>query len=382
MENGQTLKTPGGKQWDTGSKPNTWLTVDNLFGESSAATNKIDNFNEALIGAVGKYTAKYDAKGKIVEGSTTRIIDANGPYAGSLEKIAMVKYHRGIEKLVKQNLSLEKFNAQREILETNLTNAFKYNRQDPKSLSAFNRVDAHSSLSLDSRALENKTVAEKVTKIFKEIDTRASKEQTAITLFLKKRQKNMESINATVTNMKTNEATFNTLFGSADGQQKIANLKRAMTTPTRGGKKAAMSGEEFDTAMKQIVGVHTQNLIIKPQGDFIMKTYKNPDGTITTQKIDRVDTDTDALNDILNNDITVANLKAANVISDEQLIHLKTINRLLVKQKNKDQSDVSFRGRPTGMSVESYISRFYSINRGVVSARYVGTEAIVQLFRK
>ena len=377
-----TKDTPGGKQWDTGSKPNTWLTVDNLFGESSAATNKIDNFNEALIGAVGKYTAKYDAKGKIVEGSTTRIIDANGPYAGSLEKIAMVKYHRGIEKLVKQNLSLEKFNAQREILETNLTNAFKYNRQDPKSLSAFNRVDAHSSLSLDSRALENKTVAEKVTKIFKEIDTRASKEQTAITLFLKKRQKNMESINATVTNMKTNEATFNTLFGSADGQQKIANLKRAMTTPTRGGKKAAMSGEEFDTAMKQIVGVHTQNLIIKPQGDFIMKTYKNPDGTITTQKIDRVDTDTDALNDILNNDITVANLKAANVISDEQLIHLKTINRLLVKQKNKDQSDVSFRGRPTGMSVESYISRFYSINRGVVSARYVGTEAIVQLFRK
>ena len=143
-----------------------------------------------------------------------------------------------------------------------------------------------------------------------------------------------------------------------------------------------MSGEEFDDAMKEIVGVYTQSLIIKPQGDFIMKTYKNADGSIATQKIDRVDTDTDALNDLLNNDITVANLKAANVIDDKQLTHLKTINRLLVKQKSKDQADVSFRGRPTGMSVESYISRFYSINRGVVSARYVGTEAIVQVFRK
>ena len=84
----------------------------------------------------------------------------------------------------------------------------------------------------------------------------------------------------------------------------------------------------------------------------------------------------------MNNDITVANLKAANVISDKQLKDLKVINRLLIKQKSKDQADVSFRGRPTGMSVESYISRFYSINRGVVSARYVGTEAIVQVFRK
>ncbi len=377
-----TKDTPGGKVWSTGNKPNTWLTIDSLFQESSSGVNKIDNFNEALVGAIGKYTAKFDANGKIIEGSTTRIIDGNGPYAASLEKIALVKYHRGIEQLARKNLSLEKFNTQREILETNLTNAFKYNRNDPKSASAFNRADAYSSLSLDSRALENKDVAEKTARIFKEIDTRANKQQAAITVYLKKRKGNMATINNLVGGLKTNESTFNTLFASANGQQSIAGLKRAMTTPTRGGKKAAMSGEEFDDAMKEIVGVYTQSLIIKPQGDFIMKTYKNADGSIATQKIDRVDTDTDALNDLLNNDITVANLKAANVIDDKQLTHLKTINRLLVKQKSKDQADVSFRGRPTGMSVESYISRFYSINRGVVSARYVGTEAIVQVFRK
>ena len=37
-------------------------------------------------------------------------------------------------------------------------------------------------------------------------------------------------------------------------------------------------------------------------------------------------------------------------------------------------------GVPRHFSVESYISRFYSINR-VISARYVGTEAVLQQFR-
>ena len=58
-----TKDTPGGKVWSTGNKPNTWLTIDSLFQESSSGVNKIDNFNEALVGAIGKYTAKFDATG-------------------------------------------------------------------------------------------------------------------------------------------------------------------------------------------------------------------------------------------------------------------------------------------------------------------------------
>jgi hypothetical protein len=38
-------------------------------------------------------------------------------------------------------------------------------------------------------------------------------------------------------------------------------------------------------------------------------------------------------------------------------------------------------GAPRSFSVESFISRFYAINRGVISARYVGTEAVLQQFR-
>jgi hypothetical protein len=42
---------------------------------------------------------------------------------------------------------------------------------------------------------------------------------------------------------------------------------------------------------------------------------------------------------------------------------------------------VRFTGIPRSFSVESYISRFYAVNRGVVSLRYVGTEAVLQQMR-
>jgi hypothetical protein len=43
--------------------------------------------------------------------------------------------------------------------------------------------------------------------------------------------------------------------------------------------------------------------------------------------------------------------------------------------------DFDIVGVPRSFSVESFISRFYAINRGVISARYVGTEAILQQLR-
>ena len=45
-------------------------------------------------------------------------------------------------------------------------------------------------------------------------------------------------------------------------------------------------------------------------------------------------------------------------------------------------SGLNVTGIPRAFSVESYISRFYAINRGVVSFRYVGTEAVLQSMRR
>ena len=43
---------------------------------------------------------------------------------------------------------------------------------------------------------------------------------------------------------------------------------------------------------------------------------------------------------------------------------------------------ISLRGVPRSLSVESWISRIYAVNRNVVSPKYVATEAILQSFRQ
>ena len=42
---------------------------------------------------------------------------------------------------------------------------------------------------------------------------------------------------------------------------------------------------------------------------------------------------------------------------------------------------VQLNGVPSGLSIESYISRFYAIQRGVVRPQYIGTEAVIQSMR-
>ena len=60
---------------------------------------------------------------------------------------------------------------------------------------------------------------------------------------------------------------------------------------------------------------------------------------------------------------------------------LKDIGDWAVLNEAKMPGGMTVDGVPTGLSIESWISRIYSINRGVVSPRYVGAEALIQSFR-
>jgi len=68
--------------------------------------------------------------------------------------------------------------------------------------------------------------------------------------------------------------------------------------------------------------------------------------------------------------------------NDEELFEtLRSIGEWSVLHKGKMTEGMSVDGVPTGLSIESWISRIYSINRGVVSPRYVGAEAMIQSIR-
>ena len=85
---------------------------------------------------------------------------------------------------------------------------------------------------------------------------------------------------------------------------------------------------------------------------------------------------------ILDNDTAMSNLISGKILSKDQIKNIRTLVEFVKRdQRPQGAGGLSFTGDPRGLSIESYISRFYSISRGVVSPRYVGTEAIIQTLR-
>ena len=67
--------------------------------------------------------------------------------------------------------------------------------------------------------------------------------------------------------------------------------------------------------------------------------------------------------------------------SDELYENMKAISALVAGRSPGSSSGVKLTGIPRGLSVESYISRVYSMAREVVSFKYVATEAVLQTMR-
>lgn len=74
---------------------------------------------------------------------------------------------------------------------------------------------------------------------------------------------------------------------------------------------------------------------------------------------------------------------ARQILGNERYETIEAIGSVLSDLTDNPlaQSPVAVRGIPRAMSVESYISRLYAINRGVVRPQYVGTEAVLQQLR-
>lgn len=88
----------------------------------------------------------------------------------------------------------------------------------------------------------------------------------------------------------------------------------------------------------------------------------------------------------MNNILGVNNPEVAEVVKgivgEKAYQTYMDVLSFMSEQNVKTKSEgVRFTGVPRDFSIESYISRFYAINRGVVSFRYVGTEAILQQMR-
>lgn len=71
---------------------------------------------------------------------------------------------------------------------------------------------------------------------------------------------------------------------------------------------------------------------------------------------------------------------ARQILGDERYDMAETMLGFLAELESNPMA-MGIKGIPGGMSVESIISRIYAINRGVISPKYVGTEALLQTMR-
>ena len=94
-----------------------------------------------------------------------------------------------------------------------------------------------------------------------------------------------------------------------------------------------------------------------------------------------VDMDVDKLKQIIGFNDTQRNAMVREIIGEERMDTLNSMVKWMSESYDIEKIRSNITGVPRNFSVESYISRFYSVNRGVISARYVGTEAVLQQFR-
>lgn len=137
-----------------------------------------------------------------------------------------------------------------------------------------------------------------------------------------------------------------------------------------GGK---VSRDRIDDLVRDVYLEDLNKNVFKTTG----KTTMDYKGT----PIPEVTMDMEALKSITGFNDKTKRAMVQNLIGEKRLKTFDSMINFVSEQTDIAEKASNITGVPRHFSVESYISRFYSINRGVVSARYVGTEAVLQQFR-
>ena len=153
------------------------------------------------------------------------------------------------------------------------------------------------------------------------------------------------------------------------GQARLDNVTDAL-------KKAGMKDDDITEAIYEVIGEAIDDKTFRRTGTYSMD-FKN------SKIYPDLDMDIDALKKFAG----FENPKGARattfnkIVGEKRAKFYRSMIEFLELQKMEGQTIYGLKNAARAFSLESYISRFYSIQRGVISARYVGTEAILQQYR-
>ena len=158
-----------------------------------------------------------------------------------------------------------------------------------------------------------------------------------------------------------------TLIGG--GESRVVQLKQHLKTAD------GLSDAEINTVLKGVLTEAFESQVFKGTNVYVPNVGN---GTI----VQKFEVDLQALNTLMGMDNPEVASVVKQIVGEEAYETYSKVLRFMSEQDQKVKTEgVRFTGIPREFSVESYISRFYAINRGVVSFRYVGTEAILQQMR-
>ncbi len=129
-----------------------------------------------------------------------------------------------------------------------------------------------------------------------------------------------------------------------------------------------------DQNIADIYMLYIEKQTFKPQKKMLVST---PNGQV---EVDKVSIDQDAMRAALGKTEEQKQV-VRQILGDERYNMAQTMLNFVSELETNPIAGVGITGVPRGLSVESYISRIYAINRNVVSPKYVATEALLQTMR-
>ena len=152
------------------------------------------------------------------------------------------------------------------------------------------------------------------------------------------------------------------------GKLRIENVKKAM-------RNSGVPENKVNEALENVLLSQLDNQVFEKTGRMTLLGGKGD------KLVPEYDMNVQEIKDIIGFNDNVRADAIKEIIGETKYKFYQDMIEFLENESIRTLKNANFTGVPKNLSIESYISRFYSINRGVVSARYVGTEALLQQYR-
>lgn len=140
-------------------------------------------------------------------------------------------------------------------------------------------------------------------------------------------------------------------------------------------KKAGRSDKQINIILEELLLDELDSTVFKKTGRMDIGGKNN------ANLITEYDMDVEQLKELIGFNGGSKATIVKNILGEDKYKFYETMVEFMANESSRVMAKTNLTGVPRNFSLESYISRFYSINRGVISARYVGTEAVLQQFR-